>query len=274
MDLLSRVIFVKGKEAPPQEEARRTPPKWWARAIHALLLRAVGEEDPALAESLHNASSLRPFSLSSLRAYSPREGIQEGKRYSFRLCGINKALSTAISQSKLLQEGAEIDLDGFPFVISAPEKAGNWAQASDYTALSAPYLAAKKRAPRQISLRFSSPVAFKTQGSHLPLPLPGLVFGSLLMRWNAFAPIHFPPELRLYAEKSLVISRYSLESRVISAKNGALRIGGVGKVRYTCTHYDAYWMSLIALLADFSLFSGVGSGLSLGMGQTKRIFAF
>jgi CRISPR-associated endoribonuclease Cas6 len=105
----------------------------------------------------------------------------------------------------------------------------------------------------------------------VPLPLPHLVFGSLLERWNAFAPVAFPPELRRYAEECLALSSYELRSRGVLLKEGGLRMGAVGRARYVTTNFDRYWMSLINLLADFAIFSGAGAGTGMGLGQCRRI---
>jgi CRISPR-associated endoribonuclease Cas6 len=105
----------------------------------------------------------------------------------------------------------------------------------------------------------------------VPLPLPGLVFGSLLERWNAFAPIAFPPEARRYAEECLAVSRYELSSRPVPVKSRGLRVGGVGQVTYTALNYDRYWLSVLAVLAEFARYSGVGAGTTMGLGQCRRV---
>ena len=101
----------------------------------------------------------------------------------------------------------------------------------------------------------------------MPVPLPGLVFGSLLERWNAYAPINFPQEVRRYAEECLAISQYELQTRPVPQKSRGLRVGAVGSVTYAALNYDRYWMSLLSVLAGFSLFSGLGAGTTQGLGQ-------
>ena len=96
------------------------------------------------------------------------------------------------------------------------------------------------------------------------------MFGSLLERWNAFAPVALPEETRRYAAECLAVSRYDLETRSLPFKEGAVKIGMVGQVMFAATHYDRYWLSLINLLADFALFAGVGAGVTMGMGQCRR----
>jgi CRISPR-associated endoribonuclease Cas6 len=119
-------------------------------------------------------------------------------------------------------------------------------------------------------LQFTSPTTFKSQEKHVPVPLPELVFGSLLERWNAFAPIAFPPETRRYAAECLALARYRLSTRPVPMKSGGLRVGAVGEATYTSINYDRYWMSLMGVLAAFALFSGVGAGVSMGLGQCRQ----
>jgi CRISPR-associated endoribonuclease Cas6 len=106
---------------------------------------------------------------------------------------------------------------------------------------------------------------------HIPIPLPELVFGSLLERWNAIAPLAFPEEAKRYAAECLAISRYKLSTRAVPLKGGGLRVGAVGKISYISLNYDRYWMSVMATLAEFALFSGAGAGTAMGLGQCKKM---
>ena len=105
----------------------------------------------------------------------------------------------------------------------------------------------------------------------MPIPLPELVFGSLLQRWNAYAPVVFPEEVQRYARECLGVSRYQLASRIVHVKGAGRRVGAVGVVTYTSLNYDRYWMSLIQTLAAFAVFSGVGAGTAMGLGQARAL---
>ncbi len=105
----------------------------------------------------------------------------------------------------------------------------------------------------------------------LQAPLPTLVFGSLLEKWNAYAPIAFPPEVKRFAEECLAVSQYQLSTRAVPQKSGGLRVGAVGEITYISLHYDRYWMSVIATLAAFALFSGVGASTTQGLGQCRIV---
>jgi len=272
-DLLSLVLILRplAFPAPPL-------PAWWGRAAHSLLLRTVALADPALAESLHQESGLRPFAVSSLLGPFPRAGFDPQAPYTLRLGALQADLSKILLQASeaggTLAPGAVLELDELPLrveqALCQPEQ-HPWAASASYADLAARKLVSAEPAERNLALQFTSPTAFKTQGHHLPLPLPGLVFGSLLERWNACAPIAFPPEVKRYAEECLAINRFDLQSRPVPAKSGGLRIGFTGQVGYTALHYDRYWMSVLHTLAAFALFSSVGAGTSQGLGQCRAV---
>ncbi len=181
-----------------------------------------------------------------------------------------------------LRVGARIELGSARFRIEAVDSGElatqnlkseihhPWALATNYEELSAPWLLGRVTPPRLVTLEFFSPTTFKSEGRHVPVPLPHLVFGSLLEKWNAFAPVVFPPELRRYATECLALSSYQLHSRGVMLKEGGLRMGAMGRARYVTTNFDRYWMSLINLLADFAIFAGLGAGTGMGLGQCRR----
>jgi CRISPR/Cas system endoribonuclease Cas6 (RAMP superfamily) len=48
-----------------------------------------------------------------------------------------------------------------------------------------------------------------------------------------------------------------------------MRAGAVGEIRYVSLNYDRYWMGVVQALAAFARFSGVGGGVSQGLGQCR-----
>lgn len=287
-DLISLVLTLRLVKKPnPEAEL----PDWWGRSTHAFFLKIIRQTDENLSDDLHESgSSLRPFTTSSLIGYSSRRGLETERNYSLRLTGLNQEVTRhlweASQPGKILHPGQMIELDYTPFEITAnsiltsriqePEAAHQssnlWSRQMTYQELSAPYLLAKTQPERQVSLKFASPTSWKSAaGMHIPLPLPELVFNSLLSRWNAFAPVSLPDEVRRYAAECLAISRYQLSSRVIPQKRGSKRIGCVGEVTYASVSYDRYWMNVIQMLADFALYSGVGISTTQGLGQCWRV---
>jgi CRISPR-associated endoribonuclease Cas6 len=299
MDLISLVLHLRPSRAPAPETLL---PPWWGRAAHALLLEVVRQVDDPLANDLHmntqaEANNLvRPFTVSSLTGRFVQGVLDPAEIYSLRLTAfrpdVAELLATAAC-SGVLRPGRTVELDYIPFEVvsvqpalpgsqevsqgkqsseAVPVPARGWAAFSTYQELSAPFLLAKQPAPRRVSLQFNSPTTFKSGGRHVPIPTPELVFGSLLERWNAYAPISFPAEVKRYASECLAVSKYVLETRPVPMKSGGLRVGAVGRISYATLNYDRYWMSVIATLAAFSLYAGVGAGTSTGLGQTRATY--
>ncbi|MDI6697110.1 MAG: CRISPR system precrRNA processing endoribonuclease RAMP protein Cas6 [Anaerolineales bacterium] len=285
-DLLSLCLTLQPLEAPDPTDPL---PQWWGRAAHALLLNVTRQYNPSLAEQLHEApdesgQAIRPFTTSTLVGNFDHGALDPQGRYALRLTSFHHPLTHILleaAQEGPLAVGAQVELDRRPFQILAARsqplaegerpvgKLDGWADLQEYPQLSASLLLAKEPPPRRLRLRFASPASFKSGGKHIPLPLPELVFGSLLEKWNAFAPVAFPTEARRYAAECLAIGRYELSSRAVGGKNGGLRVGGVGWVSFTTLNYDRYWMSVMGVLARFAAFAGVGAGVAQGMGQCR-----
>lgn len=272
MELASIVITLKALALPPEGTEL---PAMWGQAAHALLLRVIEERNPALSARLHDEEGLKPFTASTLMG-SFAQGKPDLKqaywlRFTSLLPETSAILLEAVEKGSL-SPGRQVELERLPFqvvgVATRPEESA-WASLTSYTELSGSLLMAAQPAPRRINLTFSSPTTFKSGGKHLPVPLPELVFGSLLERWNAFAPVAFPPEARRYAQECLALARYDLSTRPVQVKGAGLRVGAVGQATYTTLNYDRYWMSLMMVLALFAQFSGVGAGTSQGLGQCR-----
>ncbi len=287
MELLSLVLTLKPQPALFMPGSHAAP-LWWARAMHALLLDVVRQANDRLAAELHDlpggqradllqpagggSNDVRPITVSSLTGKMAQGSLLPGETYKARLTAFHPGVAEILDQavkSGPLAPGKTVELDYLPFQIEAGGPSP-WEAQNAYSEISAPYLLGKTPAPHKLSLLFASPTTFKSGGMHMPVPLPGLVFGSLLERWNAYAPISFPPEVKRYAEECLAISQYDLSSRSVPMKSGGMRMGGVGQASYTAVNYDRYWMSVLAVLAEFSLYSGVGAGTASGLGQVRR----
>jgi len=285
-DLLSLVLTLR-----PLEAAEAPP--FLGRAAHAILLDAVRQCDPALAETLHSdpstgspvpapqvqagqGSSLRPFTASGLIGVSRRRGLSPDRTYTLRFTALTRPVASALliaAEGSTLAVGAQVRLDEALFrveAVTADRAAHPWASAAAYEALASPWLLGRAPPEARLELQFASPTTFRSGGLHVPAPLPSLVFGSLLDKWNAFAPVALPVEVRRFAQECVGLSAYRLSTRMPPSKNGGLRAGAVGVARYTAVNYDRYWLCLLNLLADFAFYAGVGAGTSMGFGQCRR----
>lgn len=243
------------------------------RAAHAALLRAIAARDPALAAALHVEGGVRPFTCSSLRGRRANGAVLPEANYTLRYTALTAELAAVMQE--LFAAGETIELDTVPFVIQRvtdDAREHPWATRTTYEQLGMRWLLARETPAPRIVLSFASPTAFRSQDKAQIFPLPELVFGSLLDKWNAFAPTALPDETRRFAAECLAVSRIQLSSRAAPFKGeGVVKFGAVGTVTYAVLNRDRYWMSLINLLADFARFAGVGASTALGMGQCRRL---
>lgn len=270
IELVSLVITVR-----PTEQV--SVPGHLGRAAHALLLRWLSEKDPALAQRWHDADGPKPFTCSSLvgggrMQQNMTRSLSPDRTYWLRLTSLDPAVSAALIAYRD-QPPATLELDGVPLHIESlttDPAVHPWAGMATYEEIAAPYLLARREAPRRLRLAFTSPVAFRQREMNMPIPLPDLTFGGLSDRWNAFSPIAVSPEVRRYCEDGVALSSFRLRSRAMPVKDGGMQIGAVGEASYVAVQYDRYWMGVLGLLADFAFYAGVGRLTAIGMGQARR----
>ncbi len=214
------------------------------RAIHALFFHWLGLADAALAERLHGQESL-PFSIAIKPGKYRQElylriGILQKEVLAPLLWGLSQDLGNEITLTKVtchLGNCVEI------------------LQTSSFEMLSQVPL------QKEIYLQFLSPTSFKQSQVIQPFPLPDLVFGSLLRRWNTFAPVEFQfPAV----EWRGMTSAYELKTKALKMKGGA-EIGTTGWVQYELS--DSEQAQIATTLAHFANFAGVGRKTAMGMGQ-------
>jgi CRISPR-associated endoribonuclease Cas6 len=276
-ELLSLVFTLRPQL--PHAEGQDSAPMWWGRAAQAALLRIVDAQAPDLALALHNGEGPRPYTVSSLLGYFPKHRLDPERTYTLRFTSLTHSLSTLLlnaAQNGLLAVGQTLELDLLPFLIetvAADAAHQPWAGQSSYQELSQNLVGTQPPA-RKIQFHLASPLVFHSLGRSQPIPLPELLVGSLLERWNAFSPLALPPETRRYAAEMLAISRFDLESRAVPVKDGGLRVGAVGKVQFTALNSDLYWLGILHSLAAFAQFAGAGAGTAQGFGQCRSTKEF
>ena len=105
----------------------------------------------------------------------------------------------------------------------------------------------------------------------VPIPLPDLLFGSLLDRWNAWSPVALNPEVRRYAQECIAVSNYRLRSRSLRLRERVVQRGATGRCDYVALNRDRYWCGTISALAAFAFYSGAGYMTTQGMGECRWV---
>lgn len=274
MDLISIILTVRPL---PSNTERQTLPQWWGRAAQMVLLKAIGELDEALAAQLHDDSGLRPYTASNLMGSFPKKQLDLHGSYALRFTGLTAAVSETLLRATTegaFSVGHTLELDFFPFEVTAvycSRAEHAWAGRATFGELMSALVGQEKPPARKFQFQLTSPLVFHSQEKTQPLPLPDLFFGSLLEKWNMFAPMAMPAEVKRYAETMVAISRFDLQSRAAQMKSGGLRVGAVGKVQFSALNTDRYWLGMLHTLAEFAQFAGVGAGTAQGLGQTREI---
>ncbi|MCB9139692.1 MAG: CRISPR system precrRNA processing endoribonuclease RAMP protein Cas6 [Caldilineaceae bacterium] len=268
--MLFSIIFELTTDRPA-----RLPP-FLGRANHAQFLAWIGQIDPALARDLHEADQLRPITCSSLQ-HARLDGdmlrVRAGETYAVRITSLHPDLSARLDQWLRIRPPTEWPLHNHAFAVTAiycDADRHAWSGLTTYEETASVHLLGRTQPERKLAFELASPTAFKSQGMHLPVPLPGLLFGSLLDRWNAFSPVELPVDLRAYAETAVAVSYYRLQTERVSYKRQSVLIGATGRITYTALDTDRYWLAALNVLADFALYCGVGIKTTVGLGQVRR----
>ena len=121
-----------------------------------------------------------------------------------------------------------------------------------------------------ITFQFLTPVSFRYFQADMPLPKPDLIYGSLADKWNQAAmPLHLEKDLvKQIALQCQLVQWEGKSSRIFfTPKQGVTGFTGVFTFDLRkLAHSDS---QILLLLAQFSVFSGVGRLTGQGMGQAR-----
>ena len=245
------------------------------RANYAETLRRLALIDRGLATTIHDGNGPKPLTCSSiLDARVCKAGLQvrAGQCVRVRLTGITAPVSHGLLDGFVGRRPNLWTVDRHSFDVVGVTCDAAKDPSSGYTTyeqLVDTRLRQGHRLSKTLPLCFAGPTAFKSQGVHVPLPLPELVFGSLVERWNHFSPETLKATFREFARTQIVISFFDVHSRPVRHKNGSVRMGAVGEVTYRVLNQD--YLVTAHILADYAKHAGVGVQTTNGMGQCWRL---
>jgi CRISPR-associated endoribonuclease Cas6 len=213
------------------------------RAMHGMCLQWFANADPKLAEQLHQSSSA-PFTISA----RPRNRQQ----IQIRITLLQQELLAPLLWGLYSHLGQEIFITEVACQISPHVQI---LTSNSYEKL------AQVPSQSRLELEFQTPTSFKQQNIIQPFPLPELVFGGLLRRWNTFAP----EEIKFdRAEWQGMIAQYDLKTQSLKMK--ADEIGSIGWIKYEFPNPEQ--ARIATILIHFAEYAGVGRKTAMGMGQT------
>lgn len=259
MALLAAVIYL---------ESEQPLPPWLGRAAQAWLLEGVRRADPALADSLHTGQARRPYTVSAPR------GDERGRW--LRITSVSAPLSAVLTDSILPGLGGPIRLASAEIAVKSVEVEGHpWAEHSDFEALARQAFEAE---PSRLNLEFATPTAFHRDGLVVPLPLPSLIFGSLIHAWDLFSPVPLPVPVLEFVERYVGIARHRITTRMVQFGDSQQHIGFTGTASFAVIRRERTGLSadeyrlraqILNLLTRFAFYTGVGVRTTVGMGQVR-----
>ncbi len=268
MALLAAVIHLKPS---------RPLPAWSGRAAQAWFLDNVRRADPALARVLHGdphdarGQERRPYTISVSQD-------QPGQTW-LRITSFSPVLTAFLEGTFLPSLHDPITLTGIDIEIAGIATSGHpWAGRSDYEQIARQAFDLSANADHlRPAFQFATPTAFRHNGLLIPLPLPEMVYGSLIRAWDSFSPVGLPVRLNDFLAQAVAIARHRLMTHTVRLGKDEQYVGFTGSVEYALLaensglSEDAFRQRVqtLALLTDFAFYTGVGIRTAVGMGQLR-----
>jgi len=262
------------------------------RPAQAWFLKQVTRANPALAQRLHDEQGLKPYTVSTLldehgRPLQAGDWLKPGQLCWLRITTLNEELSTALQKKVIQRLPKRLTVYKMDFRVDdvyERREEHAWASSTSFSDMAQD--AANATSDNSVRMEFASPTAFRSQGLDICLPIPGQVFRSLWMKWNAFCPE--PMQLHElwpdFAEACLFVSEMTAVQTtewVFAEGTRGHATGFSGTVGFTLprknnlpekwhSYYDGAAVVLQSL-AHFAFYAGVGHHTTIGMGQARSL---
>ena len=229
-------------------------------AIHAAFLDLARRADRALAATLHMPGHrVRPYTLTLL-------GPRAAPSLRLRLSVLAPELFARFWERWERRGGLPLRLDHRWLAPEGVHTQGPWAGQIPWNAL------AHLPPVRTVRLAFCTPTTFRQGDLDMPLPLPKLLFASLLAKWNAASP--FPLDLDPESFSRYVGVR---EARIRTCRvwDGRGSVWGfVGTAEFVLRRDAPVELRrALAMLATFAFYAGAGRRTTHGFGLTRLLHA-
>ena len=239
---------------------------------HAAALDLFLRRDAALSRKLHEEDYGRPFTASTLYLSvtpgSRQAPVKAGKSIKWRITGLNDEVSSFLRKltpgwgmriGPCVFEAVGVTLSKFDHedagVDSYQEIVERWTRCPE------------AQLPSKFVFDFCSPTTFRHGTMTKPFPDPGVFWTGLMKGWNEWSSA-FCPQLSLALSEDTLLSNWQGETR--SVEMGSRRtIGCVGRFEFRALDRSPQLRRLMAMLADFSFYAGVGWQTTAGMGQVR-----
>ena len=251
-------------------------------AVHAAFFDWLRTLDPEYATRLHDDTGTKPFTISLLHAgtgdptttpsATGQIALTPDAAYWLRITALEPRLGMLLHRlfrsppPHITLLGQVLSITG----LTVSPDVHQWAQVSTYDELHAAALRQPVARIPKIRLRFVSPTTFRANGQSQPLPLPDLVWGSLVARWNAFNTQPLPADVGAFVRQAVSISAYDMRTEMVAMEGSRREAKWVcfrGWCEYSATSDDPDMIGWWRTLADYAFFAGVGYKTTMGFGQ-------
>ena len=262
------------------------------KILHGLFYEFLQKASAAKGDEVHSAAGLKPFSTALLLSERQRrtEFIRAGEEIKVRFTFLDDSLYPILARYFLSASDLSFDLVRTELtvvrILSTPQSGEEWAGCATFEEI---YERASEE-EKQFSFQFVTPTFFKRGGGPaypdliVPLPLPDLLFGSLLRNWNQFSPTSFVEAalLREVCAHHLEVTHHRIISQlarlVFQREEGNYRTtvfsGFVGICSFRLVElHDLGIVKTLNALADFAFYAGVGAKTTMGFGVARRLQA-
>lgn len=263
---------------------------FWLRSWREFAAEA-DDAPEAMGGALHDDRPLRQFTVSPLlglaTARHGRTPVQAGDTARLRLTALDGRTEGSLLGNWLLRLPPRVTLGGVAWQVRRVALAA----ADDPDAGYAAYAALRDRTrgdaapPARWRLAFATPLAFHLRdGGYLPFPLPGLLAGGWLNRWNEYATAPLlaagdtPAAFLRRVEAGLLVSQYRLKTVSFRFRHEGPdgrrtrevpQIGCVGEAAFDGAALAPADRAAVSALVAFAFYCGSGHHTTMGMGQTR-----
>lgn len=226
--------------------------------VHAAFLGMIRRGDPALAAALHHPKlGLRPYTLAVVG--NPQTG-----KLGLRLAVLDPEVFHRFWSRWNRRGGLPLTLGRRRLVPAAVDGDGPWTGSAEWGDL-----ACRGGGPA-VRFTWCTPTSFRQGDVDLPLPVPRLVFGGLLEKWNRFSssPLVLEPQV---VDRWVVLAGARLCTKVFSDGRSATP-GFVGWTEFRVLRSAPEEVGAAVLaLARYAFFAGVGRKTTHGMGLVRTV---
>lgn len=230
-----------------------------SKQFHGFLFNRLKEFNSCLSYKIHN-SDIKPFTISQLMKDKIGLWIKISFLTDELILNMMPVLEACV--------GNQYSIGNYDIVIDKIvyfSNENNWVCSNEYLDIVTMPISYK------LKFEFLTPTTFK-QGTHLlPLPIPKLIFKSILKKWNEFSPYPMANLDLEEIENVVVLSGYNIKTEKVEFGNFS-SVGFVGNVTFNILKSaDESLVKSLNVLSNFIIYSGVGYKNTMGMGICRRL---